>query len=142
MTNNKKVARRNAQPGGSGVAMKKSSSSISELGAVDGVDFRPTYPIHDTQAARLLAVAILGRKINPLSGWLNLGIYRLADTKFRLKEMGWPMESGRLDVANKFGEACHVALYGLPDWVIEQAGERAQEFAQRELENMDRRRAA
>ena len=123
--------------------MKKTpTSNISEVSAVDSANFTPAYPSHDTQAARLLAVAILGQKINPLRGWLNLGIYRLSDTKFRLKEMGWPMEAGRLDVANKFGEACHVALYGLPDWAIEQAGERAQEFAQREIKLMTSRRAA
>lgn len=104
--------------------------------------FSPTYPANDTQAARLLAVSLLGQQINPLRGWVNLGIYRLSDTKFRLKEMGWPMEAGRLDVANKFGEACHVALYGLPAWVIEAAGERGQEFAQRELEFMATKRVA
>lgn len=102
----------------------------------------PTYPAHNTQAARLLAAALSGQKINPLRGWVGLGIYRLSDTKFRLKEMGWPMESGRLDVANKFGEACHVALYGLPDWAIAQAGTKGQEYAQRELELMATQRAA
>jgi len=105
-------------------------------------NFAPTYPTHDTQAARLLAVSLLGHQINPLRGWVSLGIYRLSDTKFRLKEMGWPMEAGRLDVANKFGEACHVALYRLPEWAIQLAGGRGQEFAQRELELMAMRRAA
>lgn len=104
--------------------------------------FSPTYPANDTQAARLLAVLLLGQQINPLRGWITLGIYRLSDTKFRLKEMGWPMESGRLDVANKFGEACHVALYGMPAWAIEAAGEQGQEFARRELAFMSNKRAA
>lgn len=105
-------------------------------------NFCPSFPSHDTQAARLLATVLLGQKINPLRGWVNLGIYRLSDTKFRLREMGWPMESGRLDVSNKFGEACHVALYGLPQWAIEMAGERGREFAERELAFMSERRAA
>lgn len=99
--------------------------------------FHPSYPAHNTQAARLLAYALAGRKVDPLSGWRSLGIYRLSDTKFRLKEMGWPMEAGRLDVSNKFGEPCHVALYGLPGWAITQAGADGQEFARVEMESMD-----
>jgi hypothetical protein len=104
--------------------------------------FNPEYPTHDTQAARLLAALLTGQKVNPLRGWISLGIYRLSDTKFRLKEMGWPFVPGRLDVANKFGEACHVALYSLPDWAIAEAGEPGKQFAQRELELMARKRAA
>lgn len=105
-------------------------------------DFNPAYPHHDTQAARLLAVMLQGQKINPLRGWVSLGIYRLSDTKFRLREMGWPVDSGRLDVANKFGEGCHVALYSLPQWSIDAAGTKGQEFAAREIELMAERRAA
>lgn len=122
--------------------MKNARPQNSEASALDSAKFNPTYPAHDTQAARLLAVALLGQQINPLRGWVSLGIYRLSDTKFRLKEIGWPMEAGRLDVANKFGEACHVALYGLPAWAIEATGEYGQEFAQRELEFMARKKAA
>lgn len=102
----------------------------------------PILPPHGTQPARLLAVALLGQKISPLEGWKRLGIYRLSDTKFQLKKLGWPMESGRLDVANRFGEPCHVALYGLPVEVIEDAGAAGQEFAKRELELMQSRKAA
>lgn len=116
--------------------------NATDQAANDSASFNPTYPTHDTQAARLLAAALLGHQVNPLRGWVTLGIYRLSDTKFRLKEMGWPMEAGRLDVANKFGEACHVALYGLPAWAIEAAGERGQQFAQRELDFMATKRAA
>lgn len=116
--------------------------SATGQAANDSTTFNPIYPTYDTQAARLLAVSLLGQRINPLRGWVSLGIYRLSDTKFRLKEMGWPMESGRLDVANKFGEACHVALYGLPATAIEAAGERGQKFAQREMELMAMRKAA
>ena len=105
-------------------------------------DFNPSYPNHDTQAARLLAVMLQGQKINPLRGWVNLGIYRLSDTKFRLREMDWPVDSGRLDVSNKFGEGCHVALYSLPQWSIDAAGTKGQEFAAREIELMAERRAA
>lgn len=100
------------------------------------VAFHPSYPAHNTQAARLLAYALVGRKVDPLTGWRSLGIYRLSDTNHRLNKLGWPMESGRRDVSNKFGEPCHVALYGLPDWAIANAGKQGREFAQVEQEIM------
>ena len=102
----------------------------------------PTFPKHDTQAARLLAAVLLGEKVNPLLGWTRLGIYRLSDTKFHLKEMGWPMETVRLEVSNKHGELCHVAEYALPQWVIDAAGEHGQRFAKHELELMASQREA
>lgn len=105
-------------------------------------DFIPAYPAHDTHAVRLLAIVLLGKKVNPLWGWLRLGIYRLADTKFRLKKMGWPMKTDRLDVSNKFGEPCHAALYRLPDWAIDVAGEKGREFAEHEIQLMSKRRTA
>lgn len=114
----------------SAIAATASANSIS-----------PQFPAHGTQGARLLAVALTGEKVHPLYGWKRLGIYRLSDTKFRLKEMGWPFEAGRLDVSNRFGEPCHVAVYGLPQEVIDEAGEVGQAFARREFELMTRRAA-
>lgn len=108
----------------------------------DTRDFNPEFPAHGTQAARLLAVVLRGEKVDPLKGWRRLGIYRLSDTKLRLKKSGWPMEAGRLDVSNKFGEPCHVALYSLPQWAIHAAGENGQAFAEVEIRLMDEPRAA
>jgi len=122
--------------------MENAPDNTAIESAPDKRDFNPIFPAHDTQAARLLAMALIGQKINPLRGWVSLGIYRLSDTKFRLKAMGWPMESDRLHVSNKFGEACRVALYGLPDWSIEAAGDKGREFAENEQALMTERRAA
>lgn len=129
--------------------MKNARPQISEASALDTRNSTayepkvrrnpPAYPPHDTQAARLLALALAGEKINPLYGWRKLGIYRLSDTKFRLKEMGWPFEADRLDVSNRFGEPCHVALYGLPESAINEAGDAGQAFARHEIELMSRR---
>lgn len=101
----------------------------------------PQLPAHGTQPARLLAVALAGEKVHPLYGWKRLGIYRLSDTAFRLRGMGWPIRTDRLDVENRFGEPCHVALYGLPQETIDEAGEVGQAFARREFELMTRRAA-
>lgn len=91
-------------------------------------------PHHGTQAARLLSALLAGQCINPLAGWRQLGIYRLADTAFQLRGLGWPVVTGSLEVANRFGEKCRVAEYRLDPEAIEAAGQVAQEFARRERE--------
>lgn len=105
-------------------------------------DFIPTCPVHETQAARLLVAVLLGKKVTPVWGLIRLGIYRPSDTIFRPKEMGWPIEADRLDVPNKFGETCHVALYSLPNWAIDAAGEEGRVFAEHEFRLMDEQKAA
>jgi hypothetical protein len=83
-----------------------------------------------------------GRHINPLAGWKMLGIYRLSDTVFQLKKMGWPVDTGRLDVANRFNEPCHVAEYSLPDDAIQKAGEDGRQFSAKVMASLLDRRAA
>ena len=104
--------------------------------------FNPAYPAHGTQPARLLAAFIFGAVIDPLKAWRRTGIYRLADTVFQLRGLGWPIETGRLDVHNRFGEACHVAQYRLAAEAIERAGLGAKRFADDEITLMSERRAA
>jgi hypothetical protein len=101
-----------------------------------------TYPQRGTQPSRLLAMLLHRHRVNPLRGWRALGIYRLSDTVFQLRGMGWPVVTGRLDVANRFNEPCHVAEYYLDDSAIEAAGHDGEEFAWRELESIAARRGA
>jgi len=100
----------------------------AEQNESDKRDFNPVYPNSNTQPARLLAALLQRRRIHPLAGWRALGIYRLSDTVYQLREMGWPVITGRLDVNNRFGEACHVALYSLPADAIESAGSKGAEY--------------
>lgn len=102
----------------------------------------PCYPSRGTQQARLLAVLLQGEKVHPLRAWRALGIYRLSDTVFNLRALGWPVKTGHLDVANRFNEPCHVAEYYLEQEAIAAAGHDGEEFAWRELETMASRRAA
>lgn len=90
----------------------------------------PFYPNPNTQPGRLLAALLSGRKIDPLTGWRLLGIYRLADTKLQLRRLGWPVENLGLTVKNRFGECCHVAMYALPADAIEDAGWFGEAFAE------------
>jgi hypothetical protein len=93
-----------------------------------------TFPNCQTQASRLLAALLGGQRVNPLAGWRQLGIYRLADTAFQLRKLGWPVVTGALEVPNRFGEKCRVAEYRLDPEAIDAAGQEAQDFAQRERE--------
>lgn len=70
-------------------------------------NYNPVYPARGTQQARLLAVLLQGEKVHPLRAWRALGIYRLSDTVFNLRALGWPVVTGRLDVTNRFDEQCH-----------------------------------
>ena len=91
------------------------------------------YPAHTPQPARLLAALLDGKKVNPLSGWRVLGIYRLSDTVFQLRKLGLPVITDRLDVQNRFGDACHVAEYFIPPQDIRAAGDGGKAFTKHEL---------
>lgn len=121
--------------------MKNAPDQTTIEGALDKRDFNPEYPAHGTQPARLLSALLQGRRINPLAAWKGLGIYRLSDTVYQLRGMGWPVVTDRLDVANRFNEPCRVAQYRLPADAIEATGERGRGFAEREMQSIQRRAA-
>ncbi len=106
----------------------------------------PRYPAIGTQPARLLAAFLLGQQVHPLAGWRSLGIYRLSDTVFRLRDpkhgLCWPIITGELKVKNRINEDCCVALYYLSPDTIEQAGYEGQEFAAKVQAFMSARRVA
>ena len=104
---------------------------------VEQRNFTPSYPSYGTHPARLLAAMLRRQQVNPLDGWRRLGIYRLADTAFQLRGMGWPVITGNLEVHNRFGEKCRVAEYRLAPEAIEAAGLEGQEFARCEREQQE-----
>jgi hypothetical protein len=104
-------------------------------------EYNPRFPHHGTHPARLLALLLTRRSIDPLTAWSTAGIYRLADTVYRLRGMGWNVVTNRLDVTNRFGEQCHVAQYVLRSSFTTENSADASHFIFRELEAL-RRRAA
>jgi len=52
-------------------------------------------------------------KIDPLKAWTKLGIYRLADSVFKLRKKGYKITTNDKKVKNKFKEICIVAEYKL-----------------------------
>ena len=101
-----------------------------------------TFPSHNTQAARLLASLLVGKHIDPLAGWRQLGIYRLSDTVLQLRKAGWEVITGAKDVTNRFGDGCRVADYLMSPEAITAAGDAGVTFATEEFERMAERRAA
>jgi hypothetical protein len=67
----------------------------------------------NTQKERLIKYLAENESINPLKAWTELGIYRLSDTVFRLRNEGFNIITDKLTVKNKFGEDCIVANYKL-----------------------------
>lgn len=125
---------------------------LGEVGEANGTELNElsdtatavvkVYPVHGTQAARLLSALLRGRYVEPLAAWRTLGIYRLADTVYQLRGMGWPVVTGRLDVANRFKEPCHVAQYYLSPMEGIDAGQAGEDYVAEELRIMAMKAAA
>lgn len=67
----------------------------------------------NTQKDRLIKYLAENESINPLTAWVNLGIYRLSAVIFLLREDGFNIETDKIEVKNQFGESCRVANYKL-----------------------------
>lgn len=65
-----------------------------------------------SQCQRLLARLERG-PITPMDAWVELGIYRLAARVADLKDAGHKIVKQTVNVANRFGESCRVAMYSL-----------------------------
>jgi hypothetical protein len=63
------------------------------------------------QKQRLLCYLKQFNSITPLTAWLELGIYRLSDCIFKLRNDGHNIETRNIEVSNKFHEKCTVAEY-------------------------------
>lgn len=66
-----------------------------------------------TQKERLLKYLFEHKSIDPLTGWSELGIYRLGARIFDLRKDGYIIENRKKVVLNKWGEKCAVANYCL-----------------------------
>ena len=67
-----------------------------------------------SQTERLLKALKTG-PVNPLSAWIDLGIYRLAARVSDLRAAGHNVERRMVQVQNKYGEPCVVAEYRLEE---------------------------
>lgn len=63
------------------------------------------------QHQRILKVLENGEKLSALSAWKELGIARLSARISELRQMGYQIESFRVETENQFGERTHFAQY-------------------------------
>ena len=69
-----------------------------------------------TQEARTLKYFRSHTKgLTALDFWEKLGIYRAADTVYKLRKAGYDIRMERKKVLNRFGEECKVAYYTLEE---------------------------
>lgn len=64
-----------------------------------------------TQQDRVLDYLKVNKSITPMKAWDICGVYRLADTIYKLRKKGHHIGTVDKDVMNKFGEKCTVAEY-------------------------------
>ena len=69
------------------------------------------------QKQRVLDYLRSGNTITSLDAFHELGITQLATRIFELKQQGYPIQSKRIDVENRFGEECAVCEYYLGDTI-------------------------
>jgi len=67
----------------------------------------------ETQTQRLIKYLAENESIDPLTSWIELGIYRLSAVIFDLRNDGYNIITERKEVTNKYGEKCLVANYKL-----------------------------
>ena len=65
------------------------------------------------QETRLLHYLESNKKISPMEAWTELGIYRLSDVVFKLRNKKYEIETERKSVLNRFDEPCSFAEYKL-----------------------------
>jgi len=61
------------------------------------------------QETRLLHYLESNKKISPMEAWTELGIYRLSDVVFKLRNKNYEIETERKSVLNRFDETCNFA---------------------------------
>ncbi len=65
------------------------------------------------QETRLLEYLKTNYRITPIEAWNELGIYRLSDVVFKLRNKKYEIETELIPVRNRFNEPCSFAEYKL-----------------------------
>ncbi len=92
---------------------------------------------------RFLALLLTGRRYTHLDAWLELGHSRLADSAWKLRKAGWPVQIHEESVATSdCGRPALIGFYYLTPEKIAEAGEDGQRYAVECLRAEAERRAA
>lgn len=88
------------------------------------------YPDPRYLPGRILARLLHGRRYTHLDAWRELGHSRLADSVWKLRQAGWPVETVEQDVVTRdCGRSAQIGIYFLAPEAIADAGEAGQRYA-------------
>lgn len=66
-----------------------------------------------TQSERLLDHLKNGKSITRLQALVDLGIFELSARIIELEKLGYSINKTRIQITNRFGEACRVTRYSM-----------------------------
>lgn len=90
----------------------------------------PAYPSSKHLPGRVLAMLLQGRHVTHLDALRELGHARLADSVWKLRGLGWSIETIEETVATSdAGRPATIGIYFLSPGAIDEAGERGRAFA-------------
>lgn len=91
---------------------------------------KPILPDMKFLPGRFLGILLTGRRYTHKDAWLELGHARLADSAWKLRRLGWPVQMVEEVVATSDGcRTATIGVYFLTPEAIAEAGERGQRYA-------------
>ena len=111
------------QPGG--VSKQNNNDSPSYAACLAPVK----YPDPHHLPGRVLARLLTGRRYTHLDSWRELGHARLADSIWKLRKAGWPVEMDEREVATSdHGRQAQIGIYYLRPETIAEAGDIGRQY--------------
>ncbi len=93
-----------------------------------GVKFQ--FPDRHILPGRVLAILLTGRRYTHKDAWIELGHSRLADSVWKLRRLGWPVQMiEKTSPTSDCGRTACFGIYYLEPEAIAAAGERGQRYA-------------
>jgi hypothetical protein len=91
---------------------------------------KPILPDMKFLPGRFLGILLTGRRYTHKESWLELGHARLADSAWKLRRLGWPVQMVEEVVATSdAGRSATIGVYYLAPEAIADAGECGQRYA-------------
>ena len=115
----------------------------SELCSDAPPDVNQKYPDPRHLPGRVLARLLQERRFTHLDSWYELGHSRLADSIWKLRKAGWPVEMVEQAIVTlDCGRPAQIGIYFLAPETIAKAGETGRRYAANCLRQKSERRAA
>ena len=113
---------------------RRQPGGVDQTNHIDDASYDATpapvkYPDPRHLPGRVLARLLLGRRYTHLDSWRELGHARLADSVWKLRKSGWPVEMIEREVATSdHGRAATIGIYYLRPETIAEAGDIGRQY--------------